>query len=418
MPNFAIMRSKKLSSLGTVASSLKHAYRERETPNADPARTPENDLSGARSTAEAMGKLRERLPEKRRKDAVVAVEYLMTASPDWWKTATKAQQDQFFERAKGWLREKYGPDNIVAEVIHRDETSPHLSAFVVPLTADGRLSAKEYIGNKAQMTKDQTLFATKMRDLGLERGLEGSKARHKTIQRYYAELQAPLEPVQVQPEEVVPRVLEQRMLSKTVETPQQVAERLNTALQAASAPLLARVRAAEEAQTKAKAAVEVATGIQSRLGAFYKAFFEGLRPEQQQSVADQVSMLRQENHDKAVKDKLEAEKQRRVDALPGLLRTKAGAIVTFAQHAIAAIKERAGNWRQVDWKAVGDRAIKESVHEHRQPHSEAVEAVLRYSPAHAGVPEKAIQATLAEVRKRAWEPEKRPEKARDAGLER
>lgn len=208
------------------------------------------------------------------------------------------------------------------------------------------------------------------------------------------------------------------MLSKTVETPQQVAERLNTALQAASAPLLARVRAAEEAQTKAKAAVEVATGIQSRLGAFYKAFFEGLRPEQQQSVADQVSMLRQENHDKAVKDKLEVEKQRRVDALPGLLRTKAGAIVTFAQHAIAAIKERAGNWRQVDWKAVGDRAIKESVHEHRQPYSEAVEAVLRYSPAHAGVPEKAIQATLADVRKRAGEPEKRPEKARDAGLER
>lgn len=418
MPNFAIMRCKKLNSLGNVAASLKHAYRERETPNADPDRTPRNDLGEARSTSEAMGKLRDRLPESRRKDAVLAVEYMMTASPDWWKTASREQQAQFFDRAKQWLRDKYGPDNIVAEVIHRDETSPHLSAFVVPLTADGRLSAKEYIGNKAQMTKDQTLFATKMRDLGLERGLEGSKARHKTIQRYYAELQAPLEPVQVQPEEVVPRVLEQRMLSKTVETPQQVAERLNTALQAASAPLLARVRAAEEAQTKAKAAVEVATGIQSRLGAFYKAFFEGLRPEQQQSVADQVSMLRQENHDKAVKDKLEAEKQRRVDALPGLLRTKAGAIVTFAQHAIAAIKERAGNWRQVDWKAVGDRAIKESVHEHRQPHSEAVEAVLRYSPAHAGVPEKAIQATLAEVRKRAWEPEKRPEKARDAGLER
>lgn len=418
MPNFAIMRSKKLSSLGTVASSLKHAYRERETPNADPARTPENDLSGARSTAEAMGKLRERLPEKRRKDAVVAVEYLMTASPDWWKTATKTQQDQFFERAKGWLREKYGPDNIVAEVIHRDETSPHLSAFVVPLTADGRLSAKEFIGNRAQMTKDQTLFAEKMRDLGLERGLEGSKARHQTIQRYYANLEAPVQQLRIEPEAVEPRVLEQRMLSKTVETPGQVAQRLTKIVEEASAPLLARAKASELAQIKAQTAIEAATRLQSRLGSFYRAFFEGLRPDQQESLTKQVRVWRDENARKEREAKLDAEKQRRVDALPGLIRTKAGAVVTFAQHALAAIKAKAGSWRQVDWEAVGVAAMQESVREHRQPPAEAYEAVLRHSPAHADKSPEQVKTMVEIARKRFPDPENRRSRDNDPGLSR
>ena len=52
---FAIMRCKKLAKMGNVAASLKHAYRERETPNADASRTPDNDHWAAKSTDEAMG---------------------------------------------------------------------------------------------------------------------------------------------------------------------------------------------------------------------------------------------------------------------------------------------------------------------------------------------------------------------------
>lgn len=188
--SYAIMRCKKLATIGSVASSLKHAYRERETANADPERTPENEHRLASNTDEAMGKLRELLPEKRRKDAVLAVEYFLGASPEWWKQASQEQQQQFFDQAQDWLVDKYGADRVITASIHRDETSPHMTAFVVPLTKDGRLSAKEFIGNKAQMSLDQTTFAERMRDLGLERGLEGSKARHTTIQQYYARANA------------------------------------------------------------------------------------------------------------------------------------------------------------------------------------------------------------------------------------
>jgi hypothetical protein len=110
---FAIMRAKKLATMGSVASSMQHNFRERETPNADPERTPENEHLQAQTTDEAMGKLRELLPEKRRKDAVLAVEYVMSASPEWWKTATEAQQKAFFEKSQAWLADKYGKENIL-----------------------------------------------------------------------------------------------------------------------------------------------------------------------------------------------------------------------------------------------------------------------------------------------------------------
>ncbi|WP_210408752.1 plasmid recombination protein, partial [Klebsiella pneumoniae] len=82
MAAYAIMRCKKLAKMGNVAASLKHAFRERDTPNADASRTPDNEHMAATSTDAAMGKLRDRLPEKRRKDAVLCVEYVMTASPE------------------------------------------------------------------------------------------------------------------------------------------------------------------------------------------------------------------------------------------------------------------------------------------------------------------------------------------------
>ena len=55
MANYAIMRCKKLTGMGSVASALQHCYRERETPNADAERTPENYCSVSQSADEAMG---------------------------------------------------------------------------------------------------------------------------------------------------------------------------------------------------------------------------------------------------------------------------------------------------------------------------------------------------------------------------
>jgi hypothetical protein len=246
---FAIMRCAKKSSMGAVARSLKHCFREVPTPNADPDKTAENKHGRAGSTDEAMGRLRELLPEKRRKDAVVCVEYLMTASPEWWKDASDKQQSEFFNRSFTWLAEKYGRENILVATVHNDETTPHLSAFVVPLTADKRLSAKEFIGNKAKMSQDQTSYAERVQDLGLQRGVKGSRARHETIRQYYGRVNA--QNALKTPEIDVP---EPKMLEAKPDYGRRVAE---SVLQQISPELLANRAKATERDTAAKRADEL-----------------------------------------------------------------------------------------------------------------------------------------------------------------
>jgi len=232
LASYAIMRCAKLKTAGGVASSLKHNFREQETLNADPARYDENQHIVAESVSEAMGNMRSRLPERVRKDAVLAVEYLMTTSPEWAQSASESQQRLFFEKSLKWLEDKYGAENVIAATVHNDETTPHMAAYVVPITADGRLSAKEFIGNRSQMSADQTSFADAVKDLGLERGIKRSKATHESIRSYYQRVNR-IERAQVRSEAVAsiekdlaPRVVEKGLLTSKKETREQVAQRV------------------------------------------------------------------------------------------------------------------------------------------------------------------------------------------------
>ena len=179
MANYAIMRCAKLKPVGSVVKRFKQHFRARETLNADTSKTPDNEHLITSTKDKAMGMLRKKLPKRRRKDAVLVVEYLLTTSPEWAKNASEDDQRRFFECSIGWLQDKYGNENIIAASIQRDKTTPHLSAFVVPITKDGRLCAKEYIGGKSKMSADQDTFAKAVSELGLERGIRGSKAKHQ-----------------------------------------------------------------------------------------------------------------------------------------------------------------------------------------------------------------------------------------------
>ena len=268
VPDYALMRCEKLSSMGNVAASLSHNFRERDTPNADRERTPSNTQMTAASTSrEAIARMRAMLPEKRRKDAVLAVEYIFTASPGWWKTASTQQQDDFFSRSMEWLERKYGSGRVFAATIHRDETTPHLAAYVVPLTADGRLSAKEFIGNRQQMSADQTSYAEAVAHLGLVRGMPGSKAKHQRVQRFYRAVEsAVIGHGHISPDDLTPRKLPPQKPSEYLlprkETPVEVSQRLNQAMQERYEGVLAAVVAAEQGQRSAEYKLST---MQSRL---------------------------------------------------------------------------------------------------------------------------------------------------------
>ena len=184
--NYAILRTAKLKTMGNIGSSLAHNYRTRETPNADPNLTSKNHHTIA--TPEAVKKaIQDRLPEKRRSDAVLCIEYLITASPEWegWG---KSQEAEFFKRSAQWLMDKHGAENIAGMIIHRDISTPHLVAYVIPIDQKGKLNCKDFLGGRAKLNKMQTDFANTVSDLGLTRGKEGSKAKHTSIKEYYHDI--------------------------------------------------------------------------------------------------------------------------------------------------------------------------------------------------------------------------------------
>ena len=308
---YAIMRAKKLANMGSVAASMQHCYRERNTHNADQERTPDNQHLVAKSTDEAMGKLRALLPEKRRKDAVLIVEYVMTASPDWFAQATPEQEKAFFQQSLQWLADKYGVDRIVTASIHRDESTPHLSAFVVPLTQDKRLSAKEFIGSRDKMRADQSTYAAYVADLGLERGIEGSKATHQTIQQYYRVVQNGVVPkATFSPQSVEPRVLEKAgLLGKAigrgdlVESPEMIAERLTKAVNTGFAGTVALASESVQNARKAKEAHDTANSLRKRLDALQEPF-NGLSKAQMAEVVALASKLREENSKAKAQNKM------------------------------------------------------------------------------------------------------------------
>ncbi|EPC4303152.1 MobV family relaxase [Cronobacter sakazakii] len=310
MANYAIMRCKKLTGMGSVASALQHCYRERETPNANAERTPENYCSVSQSADEAMGKLRELLPEKRRKDAVLAVEYVMTASPEWWNEATPRQQAEFFARSEQWLENKYGKDRVVAAVVHRDEATPHLSAFVVPLTQDGRLSAKEFIGGRSKMRDDQSTYAESVKKLGLERGIEGSRATHQTVQHYYESInRGTRSQVSISPEALEPRVLRKGIFTKDVEDQAAIAKRLSQAVNDGFAGTIAMASQSAQNAKRARDLQKTMDSQQKRLQSVTEPF-KGLSREQMTHILTMAQTFQQQNHDREKQRQLEREQER------------------------------------------------------------------------------------------------------------
>lgn len=187
---YCIMRFQKLkaASWGSLAGSLSHTLRSRYTPNADPELIKDNKIwLGPESTKEVVDLVRERWPEKHRKDAVGCIEYFIGASPEWFKKhGGKGDQEQYFRRAISWLKAEYGEENVVSVVQHNDETSPHLAAYVVPVDEYGKLNAKKWTGGRAACARMQTRFHEAAGEpVGLERGIRGSKAEHLTIQQWY-----------------------------------------------------------------------------------------------------------------------------------------------------------------------------------------------------------------------------------------
>ena len=123
---------------------------------------------------------------KSRSNSVLALDTIYTASPEFFQGKANAENDKFFQDCLKFHESRFG--HIISAVVHYDETTPHLHVISVPLTKDGRLSARDVIGNKAKMTKTQDQFFEQVgRGYGLERGvhMDGQeKKQHISAQEH------------------------------------------------------------------------------------------------------------------------------------------------------------------------------------------------------------------------------------------
>lgn len=186
---YSIIRTKKLKSFGAITRSARHTFREQPTPNAAPGMFNQNRVVGAKSTAQLVGAFKNLLPEKRRIDAVLGIEYLITASPEAFKRHGGRLDDMgngYFRDALSWLRDRHGAANVLCAAVHLDESTPHLVAYVLPLTKEGRLSARNFLGGPKLMRELQDSFHSSCgASRGLARGVKGSKAKHDDVASFY-----------------------------------------------------------------------------------------------------------------------------------------------------------------------------------------------------------------------------------------
>ncbi|WP_236949646.1 plasmid recombination protein, partial [Mycobacterium tuberculosis] len=82
--------------------------------------------------------------------------------------------------------------------IQLDESTPHIVAYVVPKDPKGKMNARYWLGGADKLTAMQTDFADKVgAKYGLERGVEGSQAKHQDVKRRHAQVQKPLQEMRV-----------------------------------------------------------------------------------------------------------------------------------------------------------------------------------------------------------------------------
>lgn len=231
---YAVLHMEKASASDSGMSA--HIERTIAPKNADPNRTHLNwemitfpDRVANRTEAIQHRLETAGLQRKIGSNQVRAVRILLTGSPDDMKRIEQAGKlDEWCRDNLDWLKKTYGAENIVSAVVHLDETTPHIHATMIPIVTGERRKAKtEQVAGKKKYRKKspdtvrlcaddvmsrvrlkeyQNTYAEQMAKYGLQRGIDGSEAKHITTSQYYRDLLTQSESVQ----ENITRLLEQK----------------------------------------------------------------------------------------------------------------------------------------------------------------------------------------------------------------
>ena len=203
---------------GTDSRMSAHIERTVHPKNADRTRTHLNrELvqfpEGVRNRTQAIAQRIETAGIRRKVSAnqVKAIRILLTGSnKDMKQMEAEGRIEDWCNDSLKWIRETYGEQNLVSAVLHMDEKTPHIHATVIPIVTGERRKAgqEEQNGKKKYRKKNpqdvrlcaddvmarhrlkhyQDTYAQAMNKYGLQRGVDGSLARHISTMQYYKQL--------------------------------------------------------------------------------------------------------------------------------------------------------------------------------------------------------------------------------------
>ena len=188
--SFGIVRIQKFTA-GSVKGIEIHDRREKEgishtNQDIDWERTSLNyDLHPAQNDnfRKAVNERISQLELKRavRKDAIVMAQVLVTSDHNFFDNLSFERQKCFFQDSYEFLEKRYGIENIISATVHLDEYTPHMHVNFVPVTDDGRLSAKSLLDRNSLIEQQTSFFEQVGKRYELERGLQGGKKKHLEI---------------------------------------------------------------------------------------------------------------------------------------------------------------------------------------------------------------------------------------------
>lgn len=181
---YQVLRVQKLKSTA-IGACQAHNLREYKTlaHNIDEQRTKNNvellkcsDFSQA--VNQRVSEIQAQQKRKIRKDCPRALEYVVSASSEFFKNASVKQQKQYFEQSLEYLKKRHGENNVISAVIHNDEQTPHMHVVVVP-EFERKLNPKHFM-DKFELPKLHSEFNQVVGSkFELERG-EQSDRKHMT----------------------------------------------------------------------------------------------------------------------------------------------------------------------------------------------------------------------------------------------
>ncbi|MBS7351014.1 MAG: plasmid recombination protein [Comamonas sp.] len=179
-----IFRYAKHKAGSSLASALGHHLRLIPTHNADPERTPENQilygLDDRKRILEAVKKTTE--PLVKRKDANRAVELFLGASDEFWENG--GDWAALGKAHLAYLKAQFGEKNIIGMGVHLDETTPHFWAIVTPIH-DGKLRSNHWFDGPKKCREFVDKAVPFFEHLGMVRSRENVKANHIEIATWH-----------------------------------------------------------------------------------------------------------------------------------------------------------------------------------------------------------------------------------------